>query len=118
MTCVGAGFLVCYAIELIVIRPNQAKKRLHELHPDGLPVTYDFFDDVLVISSATQTVDETYRLKYSDVRRKIRETRFVITLSTGQRNRIGLYKTVMTLEETEQVRRLLHERCPQRKTKA
>ncbi|MBQ6174157.1 MAG: hypothetical protein IJK28_06000, partial [Clostridia bacterium] len=85
--------------------------------PDGFPVTYDFFDDTLVISSATKTSDETFRLKYADVQRKIRETRYTIALSTGQRNRIGLYKAVMAPEETEQVRKLLNERCPQRKKK-
>ncbi len=117
-TCIIAGFLVLYALYLIIIRPGQAKKRMLELHPNGFPVTYDFFDDVLVISSATQTADETFRLKYTDVQRKIRETRYAITLSTGKRNRISLYKTIMTPEETEQVQRLLNERCPQRKTKA
>ncbi|MBR3179429.1 MAG: hypothetical protein IKF49_07970 [Clostridia bacterium] len=117
-TYILAGFIVIFALFLIIIRPNQEKKRLHELDPDGFPVTYDFFDDVLVISSASQTADETFRLKYSDVQKRIRETKFVITLLTGQRNRIGLYKTVMTPQETEQVQRLLKERCPQRKTKA
>ena len=117
-TCVIAGFLVLFAVYLMIIRPGQAKKRLRELHPNGLHVTYDFFDDVLVISSATQTADETFRLRYADVQRKIGETGYVISLSTGKRNRIGLYKTVMTPEETERVRKLLNERCPQRRTKA
>lgn len=111
------GFLAVYAVFEIVIRPILAQKRLREFHPDGFPVTYDFFDDTLVISSATKTSDETFRLKYADVQRKIRETRYTIALSTGQRNRIGLYKAVMAPEETEQVRKLLNERCPQRKKK-
>lgn len=112
------GLLVIYVLYLIVIRPILARKRLRELHPNGFPVTYDFFDDTLVIRAVTQTTDETFRLKYADVQRKIRDTKYVIGLSTGQRNRVGLYKAVMTPEETEQVRRLLHERCPQRKRRA
>ena len=113
-----AGFLVFFALYLIIIRPMLAKKRMRELYPNGIPVTYDFFDDALVIRSATQTADETFRLKYADVQRKIKDTRFMITLSTGQRNKVNLYHVVMTPEEAEQVLRLLNERCPQRKTKA
>ena len=117
-TCLIAGFLVLFAVYLIVIRPGLAKKSFHELFPDGLPVAYAFYDDTLVIRSATQTADQTFRLKYADVQRKIREYRYTIALSTGSRNMVSLYKTVMTPEEAKQVRKLLEERCPQRRGKA
>ena len=116
-TWIVIGVLVFYPVFCIVIRPILAKKRLHELHPDGFPVTYDFFDDTLVISTSTQTTDETFRLKYADVQRKIKETKNTIALSTVQRNRIALYKAVMTSEELERVRGILKERCPQHRTR-
>ena len=109
------GFLAFQALLFIIIRPFQAKKRLHELNPGGFPIAYDFFDDHMVIAVATQTSDETVRLKYTDVQRKIKEDKYIIRLSTGQRNRIGLYKAAMAPEEVGQVRELLKERCPQRK---
>lgn len=71
VTYVSAGFILLCALYLIIIGPIQVAKRWRELHPDGLLVTYDFFDDHLVTGSATQTADQTFRLKYSDVRRKI-----------------------------------------------
>ena len=110
-----AAMIVFYALYLIVIKPIQARKRVQEFDPNGFPVTYDFFDDHVAISSVTQSNDSTFRLKYSDVRRKIRETGRVIILSTGHRNKILLYKTVMTGEEAGQVRKLLNDRCPQHK---
>ena len=111
------GFLVLYALYLIVFRPLQGKKRLHELHPEGLPVVYDFYEDQLVVRSATQTSDETYRLKYADVQRKIKETKFLFILATAKRNKIGLFKAVMSPDNTESIRKLLNERCPQRKSR-
>ena len=117
-TYIIIGLLVFYAVYYIVVRPILAKKRLHELHPDGFPVTYDFYDDMLVIISSTQSSDETVRLKYADVQRKIKERKYIIVLSTVKRNRLGLYKAVMTSEDLERVRRHLNERCPQRKTGA
>ncbi len=113
--CLLIGFIVLYALYLIVFRPLQAGKRLRELHPEGFPVVYDFYEDQLVIHSASQTADETFRLKYADVQRKIRETKYMFKLATANRNKIGLYKAVMTAENTESIRRLLNERCPQRK---
>ena len=42
----------------------------------------------------------------------------MMILSTGQRNRIALFKAVMMQEEAVQVRKLLDERCPQHRMKA
>ena len=109
------GFLALYALYLLLIRPFLAGKRMRELYPDGLPIVYDFFEEMLVINSSTQAADQTVRMKYGDVQRKIRETGHVFRLSTGQRNRLGLYKAIMTEEEIGRVRVLLKERCPQHK---
>ncbi|MBQ6529258.1 MAG: hypothetical protein IJI38_12095 [Clostridia bacterium] len=112
-TFLTIGFIVLFAILLIGVKPMRARKQFRELHPEGLPIVYDFFDDQLVIHSSSSSADETFRLKYADVRRKIKETRHMILLATGQKNRIGLYKTVMTPDQLESVRKLLNERCPQ-----
>ena len=86
---------------------------MRELYPDGLPIVYDFFEEMLVINSSSQAADQTIRLKYGDVRRRIRENGHIFKLSTGQRNRLGLYKAIMTGDEIRSVRALLKERCPQ-----
>ena len=112
-----AAMIVFDALYMIVFKPIQARKRMQEFEPDGFPVTYDCFDDHLAISSVTQTSYDTFRLKYSDVQRKIRETGRVIILSTGHRNKIILYKAVMTGEEAGQIRKLLNDRCPQHRIK-
>ena len=112
-TFLTIGFIVLFAILLIGVKPMRARKQFRELHPEGLPIVYDFFDDQLVIHSSSSSADETFRLKYADVRRKIKETRHMILLATGQKNRISLYKTVMTPDQLESVRKLLNERCPQ-----
>ncbi len=109
------GFLVLYALYLVLLRPYLAGKRMRERYPDGLPIVYDFFEDMLVIDSSTPAADQTLRLKYDEVRRKIRETGHIFRLSTGQRNRLGLYKAIMTGDEIRSVRALLKERCPQHK---
>ena len=109
------GFLLLYALYLFLIRPYLAGKRMRERYPDGLPIVYDFFEDMLVIDSSTPAADQTLRLKYDEVRRKIRETGHIFRLSTGQRNRLGMYKAIMTEDEVVRVRALLKERCPQRK---
>ena len=110
-----AGFLIIYALWLIVIIPIRFGKRMRERDPEGKPVTYDFYEDQLVFSSATPLADETFRLKYADVRRKIRERKHVMILSTGQKNRFAVYKTVMTPEEAAGVRELLKAHCVGRK---
>ncbi len=107
------GFLALYALYLLLIRPYLTGKRMRERYPDGLPIVYDFFEEMLVINSSSQAADQTIRLKYGDVRRRIRETGHVFILSTGQRNRLGLYKAIMTDDEIGRVRTLLKERCPQ-----
>ena len=70
--------------------------------------------------SEVQVVREDLNIKmglpYADVQRKIKETKHWFLLSTARKNRIYLYKAIMTPEEAERVRRLLNERCPQRKT--
>jgi hypothetical protein len=114
-TSVIIGLIAVYAVLCIGVRPMRARKRFHELYSEGAQAVYDFFDDQLVIRISSSTADETFRLKYSDVRRKIKETRYLILLSTGQKNRVALYKAVMTPDQTERTRKLLNERCPQRR---
>ena len=109
------GFLALYALYLVLIRPYLAGKRMRERYPDGLPIVYDFFEEMLVINSSSQAADQTIRMKYGDVRRRIRENGHIFKLSTGQRNRLGLYKAIMTGDEIRSVRALLKERCPQHK---
>lgn len=111
------GFLVFYALYLIVIRPMQVGKRIRELNPGGTPLTYDFYEDRIVFSTMSKSVAETYQIEYAKVQRKIKEDKYSFRLSTGQKNRIGLSKIIMTAEEIESVRKLLKERCPQRKAK-
>lgn len=111
------GFLVFYALYLIVIRPMQVGKRVRELNPDGTPLTYDFYEDRVAISTMSKSITETYQIEYAKVQRKIKEDKYSFQLSTGQKNRIGLTKIIMTAEEIENVRKLLKERCPQRKAK-
>ena len=109
------AFLVLCALYLLLLRPYIAGKRMRERYPDGLPFTYDFFEEMLVITSSSQAADQTVRLNYGEVRRKIMETRHIFRLSTGQRNRLGLFKAIMTDDDVVRVRTLLRERCPQRK---
>ena len=109
------GFLALYALYLLLIRPYLTGKRMRERYPDGLPIVYDFFEEMLVINSSSQAADQTIRMKYGDVRRRIRENGHIFKLSTGQRNRLGLYKAIMTGDEIRSVRALLKERCPQHK---
>ena len=111
------GFLIFYALYLIVIRPMQVGKRIRELNPGGTPLTYDFYEDRIVFSTMSKSVAETYQMEYAKVQRKIKEDKYSFRLSTGQKNRIGLSKIIMTAEEIESVRKLLKERCPQRKAK-
>ncbi|MBQ9408145.1 MAG: hypothetical protein IJU28_01960 [Clostridia bacterium] len=111
------GFLIIYALYLIVIRPTQVGKRIRELNPGGTPLTYDFYEDRIVFSTMSKSVAETYQIEYAKVQRKIKEDKYSFRLSTGQKNRIGLSKIIMTAEEIESVRKLLKERCPQRKAK-
>ena len=110
-----ACLLVLYALYLLILRPNSAVKRLRELSPGGIPVTYDFYEDQVVWMTKTEKTDEVLRIKYADVQRKIIETKYHIIISTGQRNRLSFYKTIMTPEETIHVMTLLKERCPLRK---
>ena len=100
---------------LLLIRPALTGKSVRELYPDGAPVIYDFFEDRLVICFQTKTIDETVRVSYADVLRKIIETKYQFILQTNQRNRIFVFKTIMTPEEMQNVRELLKSRCPQRR---
>ena len=110
------GCIALYALIHLLIRPFQGRKRFRELYPEGMPVVYAFYGDRMKIHSVTAISDQTARLPYADVQRKIKETKHWIRLSTARKNRIYLYKAIMTPEEAERVRRLLNERCPQRKT--
>ena len=81
-------------------------------------MTYAFYDDHLVLSTCSQSSDDASGLMYSDIQRKIIDARYEFVLSTGRKNRLFLYKAIMTQEEVGQVQKLLGERCPQHKTKA
>ena len=115
MPYVIVGFLILYAVVLFLVRPAQIAKRMHELYPTGMPLVYDFYDDRLVINSSSPSGDQTMRLLYSDVQRRIKEHKYTITLSTGQKNRYSLFKSIMTPEEVAVVRDLLKTHCPQHK---
>ena len=106
--------LILVALYLLLIRPFLAGERMRRLHPEGIRVKCDFYDDRLVLNASGRSEDGTIRLMYADVRRRITETRYSFTLSTDQRNKLSLFKTVMKPDEVERVRRLLKERCPQR----
>ena len=115
--CVVIGFIILYAVYLLLIRPMQLGRRMRELDPDGEPVEYDFYDDHIELRATTQTDNRTVRMKYGDVQRKIKENKYIFILSTSRKNRLAIYKTIMTAEEVENVRNLLYEHCPQRKLK-
>ena len=112
---IAAGFLALYALIIFLIKPILAGKRMRELYPEGFPVTYNFYGEQLVMQATTQMSDETIRIRYADVQRRIRENKYIIVLSTNQRNRFSVYKTIMTPEETITVMELLKARCPQHK---
>ena len=112
------GFLVFYALYLIVIRPMQVGKRVRELNPDGTPLTYDFYEDRVAISTMSKSITETYQIEYAKVQRKIKEDKYSFQLSTGQKNRASLFKAIMTPEEEKAARELLKERCPQRRRRS
>ena len=109
------GIIALFGVYCIVIRPAQAVKQLRKLQPDGIRVRYDFYEEHLVKTVVTSTTEQKIRVKYADVRRKIRETRINIILPSVQQEPVLLYKTIMTPREEESVRALLKERCPQRR---
>ena len=112
------GLIALYGLFLLVIRPRQAEKQLLRSDPNGIPACYDFYEDHLEVNLVSQTAEQTIRIKYADVQRKIKETGLCITLASVQKNRVSLYKTIMTLQETEKARELLRTRCPQRKPRS
>ena len=105
-----------YALRTFLIRPRRAVKQMRELFPDGAPVTYDFFEDHIEWTVRSQKSDEKIWIKYSDLRRKIIETKYHFVVSTGMKNRFNIYKTIMTPEEVDQVRTLLKARSVQKQT--
>ena len=109
------GLLILYAVVLLLVRPAQLAQRMRELYPTGMPLVYDFYVDRLVLNSSSHSGDQTVRLLYSDVQRRIKEHKYTITLSTGQKNRYSLFKSIMTPEEVAVVRDLLKTHCPQHK---
>ncbi len=115
MICLFVGLSLLYAITLFLFKPFRIGRSFRELYPDGMPVAYDFYGDRLVISSFSQSAESTDRLNYSDVRRRIRETGYIITLSTSRKNYYNLFKCIMKPEEVTSVREILKARCPQRK---
>ena len=73
---------------------------------------------MLVTHINSRSGENFVRMHYTDVQRKIKETKYVFTLSTGQKNRISLFKAIMTPEEEKTARELLKERCPQRRRRS
>jgi hypothetical protein len=115
---IAVGFLAFYALYLLWFRPVRAGKQMHELDPEGAPLVYDFYEDMLVTHIISRSGENFVRMHYTDVQRKIKETKYVFTLSTGQKNRISLFKAIMTSEEEKTARELLKERCPQRRRRS
>ena len=113
--CIFIAVVVFMTAYLLLYVPFRATRRFRELYPGSSPCAYDFFEDILVFSVTTRSSDETFRLRYADVRRGVAENRYAFILTTGQRNRIQLYKSVMTPEETVKVREFLLSRCPRRR---
>ena len=111
-----AGCISLYAVLVLLVRPSQMVKRMRERYPTGIPFVYDFYEDELVIRSSSRSGDETVRLLYTEVQRRIKDRKYVITLSTGRKNRFGLFKAIMTPQEVTAVLELLKARCPQRKS--
>lgn len=107
--------IVLFILYLLILRPYRAVKQLRELSPGGIPFTYDFYEDHVVEMAKTEKSDEVVRFKYSEVQRKIIETKYHIIIITGQRIKLSFYKTIMTPDEAIHVMDLLKERCPQRK---
>ncbi|MBR5379938.1 MAG: hypothetical protein IK140_05340 [Clostridia bacterium] len=115
---IAVGFIAFYALYQLWFRPVRAGKQMRELDPEGAPLVYDFYEDMLVTHIDSRSGENTVRMHYTDVQRKIKETKYVFTLSTGQKNRTGLFKAIMTPEEEKNVRELLKERCPQRRRRS
>ena len=111
-----AGIFALCAVLVLLVRPSQMVKRMRERYPTGIPFVYDFYEDELVIRSSSRSGDETVRLLYTEVQRRIKDRKYVITLSTGRKNRFGLFKAIMTPQEVTAVLELLKARCPQRKS--
>ena len=109
------GFIALYGLYLLVIRPRQAEKQLLRTDPDGIPASYAFYEDQLVVNIVSQTAEQTIRIRYADVQRKIKESALCISLVSVRKDRVSLFKTIMTPREMESVLALLRERCPQRR---
>lgn len=109
------GFAAVYALLLLWHHPNRASKRFRELYPSGASIAIDFYEDCFSVleegESASASNRDTLRLQYSQMRRRIIENARVFVVSTGQRNRIVLHKAIMTPQEIEAVRELLHRKC-------
>ena len=112
---IEVALIAFYALLFLVIRPNLAAKQMRESSPDGLLITYDFYENQLVCITKSRMIDQTAQIKYADVQRKIAESKYYITLTTTQRHKATIYKALTTPEEAERVSAFLKERCPQRK---
>ena len=106
------GFLIIYFVIGCLIRPGRLEKRARELFPQGNHVSYDFYEDELAVSAENTSGAEIIRFRYADMKRKRVETKAYITVSTRRKNRLGLYKAVMTPEQIKDARAILNARCP------
>ncbi len=106
------GFLIIYFVIGCLIRPWRLEKQARELFPQGNHISYDFYEDELAVSAENTSGAEIIRFRYADMKRKRVETKAYITVSTRRKNRLGLYKAVMTPEQIENARAILNARCP------
>ena len=72
-----AGCISLYAVLVLLVRPSQMVKRMRERYPTGIPFVYDFYEDELVIRSSSRSGDETVRLLYAEVQRRIKDRKYV-----------------------------------------
>ena len=109
---VAAGIAVIRIFHMWYV-PKKMKNQFLEATPEGAPIIYRFFDDHFetLVNAEKQKVD--LKANYSEIQRKIYEDDLCFVVRT--RNTYSFHKTLMTPDEVEAVRKLLQERCPQKK---
>ena len=103
--------LIVYFALFCLIRPNRLTKRMRELSPQGSHLSYDFYEEELIISAENASGAETLHLRYADMKPRRRETRAYISVRTRQKNGVSLFKAIMTPEQIENARAILDARC-------
>ena len=95
--------------------PKKMKNQFLEATPEGAPIIYRFFDDHFETLVNAEKQKTELKVKYTEIQRKIYENAYCFVAMTGRKNTYSFHKTLMTPEEVEAVRKLLQERCPQKK---